>query len=143
LTVPTLDTLTVRFEADARNLLQDLTALETRLDHLQQGKIVSFPGASELEMKLTVTADQAISRALSTAGDTLSAAVLSHEAQFSAALSHAQSALSDALSQAVNKIASSIHITVPVYVDGQKVASAAVKNIRQQSVSRGTPVALG
>lgn len=141
--MPTLDTLTVRFEADARNLLHDLSALESRLDRLQTGRTVAFPTASELEMRLTVTADQSISRALAGAGDVLANAVLSHETQFSAALSQAQSALADALSAAVDKIASSIHITAPVYIDGQKLADATVKNIRQQSVTRGSYVALG
>lgn len=135
--MPTLDTLTVRFEADARNLLHDLSALETRLDRLQQGKSVAFPTASELEMRLTVTADQAISRALAGAGDTLAGAVLSHETQFAAALSEAQEALSRALNAAVERLASSIQITVPVHVDSQKLATATVQSIRQQSVTRG------
>lgn len=140
--MPTLDTLTVRFEADARHLLSDLTAMETRLDALQQGKNVTFPGASDLAVHLTVTADQAISRALATAGDTLANAVHAHESQFAASLSQAQAALADALTAAVNKLASSISVTVPVYVDGQKVATAAVKNIRQQSLTRGSYVTL-
>lgn len=140
--MPTLDTLTVRFEADARNLLHDLSALEARLDRLQTGKAVAFPSAAELEMRLTVTADQAISHALAGAGNTLSAAVLSHEEQFSAALAQSQSALADALSRAVDKLAASLHITVPVYVDGRKVADAALKSIRRQSVSRGAFVTL-
>lgn len=135
--MPTLDTLTVRFEADARNLLHDLSALETRLDHLQQGRSVAFPSTAELELKLTVTADQAISRALAGAGDALAGAVLSHEVQFSAALSEAQEALSHALNAAVEKLASSIQITVPVHIDSKKLATATVQGIRQQSVSRG------
>lgn len=141
--MPTLETLTVCLEADARKLMNDLSALETRLDHLQQGKNIAFPHASDLEMRLTVAADQSISRALQNAGDTLSQAVLSHEAQFSAALAQAQSALTAALQGAVDKLASSIHITVPVSVDGQRLATAAVKNIRQQSITRGTITALG
>lgn len=141
--MPTLETLTVCLEADARKLMNDLSALETRLDHLQQGKSVAFPHASDLEMRLTVAADQSISCALQSAGDTLSQAVLSHEAQFSAALAQAQSALTAALQGAVDKLASSIHITVPVSVDGQRLATAAVKNIRQQSITRGTITALG
>ncbi|MBR6787338.1 MAG: hypothetical protein IKM26_05415 [Clostridia bacterium] len=141
--MPTLDTLTVRFEADARNLLNDLSALETRLDRLQMGRAVAFPSASELEMRLTVTADQAISHALSGAGDVLAHAVQAHEVQFSAALSQAQAALADTLSAAVDKLASSIRITAPVYIDGQKLADATVKNIRQQSITRGSYVALG
>ena len=140
--MPTLDTLTVRFEADARHLLSDLTAMETRLDALQQGKNVTFPGASDLAVQLTVTADQAISRALATAGDTLATAVHAHESLFAASLSQAQAALADTLTAAVNKLASSISVTVPVYVDGQKVATAAVKNIRQQSLTRGSYVTL-
>lgn len=141
--MPTLDTLTVRFEADARALLHDLTALETRLDHLQQGRAVAFPQASELEMRLTVAADQAIFHALQGAGDTLSAAVLSHEAQFSTALSQAQNALASALQNAVDKLISSIQITVPVSIDGQRLATATVKNIRQQSIARGAYMTLG
>ena len=140
--MPTLDTLTVCFEADARNLMQDLDALEMRMDQLQRGKSVAFPSASELEMQLTVVADHAVSQALSTAGDTLAQAVLSHETQFSAALAQAETALTDALSRAVDKLASSIHITVPVSIDGQKVAAATVKNIRQQSLTRGSMVTL-
>lgn len=135
--MPTLDTLTVRFEADARNLLHDLSALETRLDRLQQGKSVAFPSASELELRLTVTADQAISRALAGAGDQLKNAVISHETQFAAALSEAQEALAHALSAAVDRLASSIQITVPVHVDSKKLTTATVQNIRQQSVTRG------
>lgn len=140
--MPTLDTLTVRFEADARQLLNDLSALETRLDRLQTGRTVAFPSASELEMRLTVTADQAISHALRGAGDTLANAVSGHEVHFSDALAKAQSALADALANAVDKLTASLHITVPVYVDGQKLASATLKNIRQQSVSRGAYVTL-
>ena len=141
--MPTLETLTVCLEADARKLMNDLTALETRLDHLQQGKSVAFPHASDLEMRLTVAADQSISRALHSAGDALSQAVLSHETQFSAALAQSQNALVSALQSAVDKLAASIHITVPVSVDGQRLATAAVKNIRQQSITRGSFTALG
>ena len=140
--MPTLDTLTVRLEADARQLMHDLTALETRLDRLQQGRAFSFPPASELEMRLTVAADQSIARALQNAGDMLSQAVLSHEAQFSAALSQAQNAMAAALQSAVDRLASSIRITVPVSIDGQRLATATVKNIRQQSIARGSFTAL-
>ena len=140
--MPTLDTLTVRLEADARQLMHDLTALETRLDRLQQGRAFSFPQASELEMRLTVAADQSIARALQNAGDMLSQAVLSHEAQFSAALSQAQNAMAAALQSAVDRLASSIRITVPVSIDGQRLATATVKNIRQQSIARGSFTAL-
>lgn len=140
--MPTLDTLTVRLEADARSLLSDLTTLETRLDRLQQGKSAAFPRASELELRLTVAADQAISHALQGAGDTLSQAVLRHETQFAAALNQAQSAMTAALQNAVDRLASSIQITVPVSIDGQKLATATVKNIRQQSIARGTYAAL-
>lgn len=139
----TLETLTVCLEADARRLMNDLTALETRLDHLQQGRSVAFPHASDLEMRLTVAADQSIARALQSAGDTLSQAVLSHETQFSAALAQAQNALVSALQNAVDRLASSIHITVPVSIDGQRLAAATIKNIRQQSIARGSLVALG
>lgn len=140
--MPTLDTLTVRFEADARALLSDLNALETRLDQLQQGRNIAFPHASELEMRLTVSADQAISRALAGAGDQLSQAVSNHEKQFSTALSQAQNALAAALQKAVDKLASSIQITVPVTIDGQKLATATLRNIRQQSIARGSYMAL-
>ena len=88
-------------------------------------------------MRLTVTADQAISRALAGAGDTLANAVLSHETQFAAALSEAQQALSHALNAAIERLASSIQITVPVHVDSKKLTTATVQNIRQQSVTRG------
>lgn len=141
--MPTIETLTVRLEADAQSLLQDLSALETRLDQLQQGKIIAFPRASDLELRLTVAADQAISHALQSAGDTLSQAVLSHEAQFSAALSQAQSAMASALQSAADKLASAIQITVPVSIDGQRLATATIKNIRRQSIARGSYVALG
>ncbi len=141
--MPTLETLTVCLEADARKLMNDLTALETRLDHLQQGRSISFPQASELEMRLTVAADQAVSRALRGAGDTLSQAVLSHETQFAAALAQSQNALVAALQGAVDKLASSIHITVPVSVDGQRLAAATVRNIRQQAITRGSAATLG
>lgn len=140
--MPTLDTLTVCFEADAKSLMQDLDALEMRLDQLQLGRSVAFPSTSDLEMRLTVAADQSISQALSTAGDTLSQAVLSHETQFAAALAQAENALADALSRAVDKLASSIRITVPVSIDGKKVADATIKNIRQQSLSRGSMMTL-
>lgn len=140
--MPTLDTLTVRFEADARNLLNDLTALETRLDRLQTGRSIAFPSTSELEMRLTVAADQAISHALAGAGNVLASAVRDHDVQLSASLSQAQAALADALAAAVDRLASSIHITAPVYIDGQKLADATVKNIRQQSITRGSYAAL-
>ena len=134
----TLDTMTVRFEADARSLLSDLNALENRLDRLREGEAVSFPSLSDLQLRLTVAADEAISRALSGAGHTLSQAVLSHEAQFSRSLTQSQKALSGALQKAADKMASSIRVTVPVYVDGQKVAQAVIGRLRRQSVSEGS-----
>jgi len=136
--MPTLDTMTVRFEADARNLLNDLNALETQLNRLQEGKTVSFPSLSDLQLRLTIAADEAVSRALSGAGHTLSQAIQSHETQFSQALAQSQKSLASALQKAADKVASSIRVTVPVYVDGQKVANAVIGKLRRQSVSGGS-----
>ena len=76
-----LDTLCVRLEAEAGSLFQDLDTLEHRLTALrgQSGQRVSLP--AELEMRLSVTADEAIAGALRGAGDALSAAVQGHDVQ--------------------------------------------------------------
>ena len=134
----TLDTMTVRFEADARALLGDLDTLESQLDRLQEGKTVSFPSLSDLQLRLTVAADEAVSRALSGAGQTLAQAVDSHEVKLAQALNQSQKALAAALQSAADKMASSIRITVPVSVDGQKVANAVINKLRLQSVSGGS-----
>ena len=134
----TLDTMTVRFEADARALLGDLNALETRLNQLQEGKSVSFPSLSDLQLRLTIAADEAVTRALSGAGYTLSQAIQSHETHLSQALAQSQKSLAGALQKAADKMASSIRITAPVYVDGQKVANAVISRLHRQSVSGGS-----
>ena len=89
----TLDTLCVRLEAEAGSLFQDLDTLEHRLTALrgQSGQRVSLP--AELEMRLSVTADEAIAGALRGAGDTLSAAVQGHDVQLGGALAEAQQAM--------------------------------------------------
>ena len=88
----TLDTLCVRLEAEAGSLFQDLDTLEHRLTALrgQSGQRVSLP--AELEMRLSVTADEAIAGALRGAGDTLSAAVQGHDVQLGGALAEASPA---------------------------------------------------
>lgn len=93
----TLDTLCVRLEAEAGSLFQDLDTLEHRLTALrgQSGQRVSLP--AELEMRLSVTADEAIAGALRGAGDTLSAAVQGHDVQLGGALAEAQQAMAAAL----------------------------------------------
>lgn len=135
--MPNLDTLTVRFEADARALMRDLDSLDQRLDRLQEGKTVAFPSFSSLEMRLTVAADEAISRALQGAGDRLSQAVTLHETAFSAALSDAQRQLAAALDHAVSRLSSSIQVTVPVSIDGARLSTHVAKRLREQSSISG------
>lgn len=123
----TLDTLTVRFEADAKALFDSLDTVSDRLNALRAGSTNVLPAMGDIQMQLTVTADEAISRALANAGSMLSAAVLSHEEQFASALSASQQAMAAALQSAAQQLASSIQITVPVAINGQQVATATEK----------------
>lgn len=137
----TLDTLCVRLEAEAGSLFQDLDTLEHRLTALrgQSGQRVSLP--AELEMRLSVTADEAIAGALSGAGDTLSAAVQGHDVQLGGALAEAQQAMAAALQSAVNKLSASLNVNVPVYIDSTRVANAVVNQVRRRLVSGGRSLA--
>lgn len=135
--MPNLDTLTVRLEADAQALMKDLDSLDQRLDRLQEGKTVSLPAFSALEMRLTVAADEAISRSLNGAGEALSQAVLQHETAFSAALADAQRQLAAALERAVERLSSRIEITVPVSIDGARLTTHVISRLREQSVGSG------
>ena len=136
----TLDTLCVRLEAEAGSLFQDLDTLEHRLTALrgQSGQRVSLP--AELEMRLSVTADEAIAGALRGAGDTLSAAVQGH-VQLGGALAEAQQAMAAALQSAVNKLSASLNVNVPVYIDSTRVANAVVNQVRRRLVSGGRSLA--
>ena len=137
----TLDTLCVRLEAEAGSLFQDLDTLEHRLTALrgQSGQRVSLP--AELEMRLSVTADEAIAGALRGAGDTLAAAVLGHDVQLGGALAEAQQAMAAALQSAVNKLSASLNVNVPVYIDSTRVANAVVNQVRRRLVSGGRSLA--
>lgn len=137
----TLDTLCVRLEAEAGSLFQDLDTLEHRLTALrgQSGQRVSLP--AELEMRLSVTADEAIAGALRGAGDTLSAAVQGNDVQLGGALAEAQQAMAAALQSAVNKLSASLNVTVPVYIDSTRVANAVVNQVRRRLVSGGRSLA--
>ena len=137
----TLDTLCVRLEAEAGSLFQDLDTLEHRLTALrgQSGQRVSLP--AELEMRLSVTADEAIAGALRGAGATLSAAVQGHDVQLGGALAEAQQAMAAALQSAVNKLSASLNVTVPVYIDSTRVANAVVNQVRRRLVSGGRSLA--
>lgn len=137
----TLDTLCVRLEAEAGSLFQDLDTLEHRLTALrgQSGQRVSLP--AELEMRLSVTADEAIAGALRGAGDTLAAAVQGHDVQLGGVLAEAQQAMAAALQSAVNKLSASLNVTVPVYIDSTRVANAVVNQVRRRLVSGGRSLA--
>ena len=137
----TLDTLCVRLEAEAGSLFQDLDTLEHRLTALrgQSGQRVSLP--AELEMRLSVTADEAIAGALRGAGDTLAAAVQGHDVQRGGALAEAQQAMAAALQSAVNRLSASLNVTVPVYIDSTRVANAVVNQVRRRLVSGGRSLA--
>ena len=137
----TLDTLCVRLEAEAGSLFQDLDTLEHRLTALrgQSGQRVSLP--AELEMRLSVTADEAIAGTLRGAGDTLAAAVQGHDVQLGGALAEAQQAMAAALQSAVNKLSASLNVTVPVYIDSTRVANAVVNQVRRRLVSGGRSLA--
>lgn len=137
----TLDTLCVRLEAEAGSLFQDLDTLEHRLTALrgQSGQRVSLP--AELEMRLSVTADEAIVGALRGAGDTLAAAVQGHDVQLGGALAEAQQAMAAALQSAVNRLSASLNVTVPVYIDSTRVANAVVNQVRRRLVSGGRSLA--
>ena len=137
----TLDTLCVRLEAEAGSLFQDLDTLEHRLTALrgQSGQRVSLP--AELEMRLSVTADEAIAGAPRLAGDALSAAVQGHDVQLGGALAEAQQAMAAALQSAVNKLSASLNVTVPVYIDSTRVANAVVNQVRRRLVSGGRSLA--
>lgn len=137
----TLDTLCVRLEAEAGSLFQDLDTLKHRLTALrgQSGQRVSLP--AELEMRLSVTADEAIAGALRGAGDTLAAAVQGHDVQLGGVLAEAQQAMAAALQSAVNKLSASLNVTVPVYIDSTRVANAVVNQVRRRLVSGGRSLA--
>ena len=137
----TLDTLCVRLEAEAGSLFQDLDTLEHRLTALrgQSGQRVSLP--AELEMRLSVTADEAIAGALRGAGDTLSAAVQGHDVQLGGALAEAQQAMAAALQSAANKLSASLNVNVPVYTDSTRVANAVVNQVGRRLVSGGRSLA--
>ena len=137
----TLDTLCVRLEAEAGSLFQDLDSLEDRLTALrgQSGQRVALP--AELEMRLNVTADEAIAGALRGAGDTLAAAVQGHDVQLGGALAAAEQAMAAALQSAVNRLSASFNVTVPVYIDSTRVANAVIGRVRQQLVSGGRSLA--
>lgn len=137
----TLDTLCVRLEAEAGSLFQDLDTLEHRLTALrgQSGQRVSLP--AELEMRLSVTADEAIAGALRGAGDTLAAAVQGHDVQLGGVLAEAQQAMAAALQSAVNRLSASLNVTVPVYIDSTRVANAVVNQVRRRLVSGGRSLA--
>lgn len=132
-----LDTLAVRFEADASALFRSLDTLDARLSALRRQSAAPVSLPAMLEMRLTVAADDAISRSLSGAGQTLSEAVRAHDAAFSGALADAQHAMAAALQSAVDKLAASITVTVPVNIDGQRLVSATLANLRRRSVSQG------
>lgn len=155
----TLDTLSVRFEADTAALFSSLDALETRLNALRSTNEMPLSLSQEIETRLTVTADEAVSRALNGAGERLSQAVEhhdaayasalaaagerlvqaidSHEVAFGSALAAAENALAAALQSAVSQLQNAINITIPVSVDGYRLGSAALKGIKQQSLAAG------
>lgn len=137
----TLDTLTVRFEADAEALFRGIDTLETRLASLKTEHTLPGGGLLDIQTRLTVTADEAIARALSGAGQTLSDAVRREDAALARSLDSAQGALCDALRGAVSQLASSINITVPVSIDGYQLGQAAVRGIRRVSLSQGMHMA--
>lgn len=138
----TLDTLTIRFEADAENLFAGLTALETRLNSLKGDGEIFSNGELNLSARLSAVSDEAITGALSRAGETLAQAVRAQDIRAADAVSGARAQLSAALEAAVDKIASSIHITVPVSVDGYRLGLAAVRGIRRVAAAQGTASAL-
>ncbi len=133
----TLDTLTVSFEADAEGLFSSLDALDARLTALRAQGAQQINLNHEIETLLTVTADDAISRALSGAGDRLSSAIEAHEIAFGAALAGAERAMADALQAAVNRLSSAINITVPVSVDGYRLGTAALRGLQRQALGSG------
>lgn len=137
-----LDTLSVRFEADANALFHTLDDLDTRLNALKRGGNIAVSLSHEIETLLTVTADGAIARSLENAGDTLAKAVRDHDLAFESALAQAENAMAGALQAAVNKLAASINVTIPVSVDGYRLGTAAVKGLKRQSLAKGKMVSL-
>jgi len=133
--VSTLETLTVRFEADADAFFQSADALEKRLAAIKSASPVRLP--LDLETRLTVAADGAISAALSGAGDTLAQAVRDHEVSFQSALSDDRRQLAAALESAVSRSVSNISVTIPVTVSGSTVTTAAVRSLRERMLSQG------
>lgn len=134
----TLDTLSVRFEADAGAVFAVLDGLSARLESLRGAGSAHFTLTHEIETLLTATADGAISHALSDAGERLSSAVRDHEVSLDRALSAAQNVLAAALQSAVNKLAASINVTDPLNVDGYRLATAALRGLRLQEVASGS-----
>lgn len=137
----TLDTLCVRFEAEAGDLFNSLDSIESRVAALREGGDAAVTLPADIEMRLCVAADEAISAALRGAGDTLSDAVAGHDVQFGAALAAAQQAMAAALQSAVNRLSASFNVTVPVYVDSTRVANAALGKIKQRLLSSGRSLA--
>lgn len=133
----TLDTLSLRFEAETAPLFSDLDSLETRLQALANPHEMPLSLTQELDTRLTVTADEAIQSALSGAGERLAQAVESHEAAFDRALAAAEHSMATALEAAVSRIQSAIHITVPVNLDGYRVGQAVLNGLRRQSLAQG------
>ncbi|MBQ7455202.1 MAG: hypothetical protein IJS53_02055 [Clostridia bacterium] len=133
----TLDTLTVRFEADAADLLGSLDDVDRRLKALRDQRTIPLTLAGQIETRLTVAADEAISRALSGAGERLSQAVEGHEAAFGQALAAAEQAMGAALQSAVRSLQNSVNITIPLYVDGARLTTAVVRGLRQQTLTQG------
>lgn len=137
-----LDTLAVRFEADAGELFASLDAIDARLLALRSSGEQPVTLPLEWQAQLTVTADEAISHALSSAGDTIAEAIRAHDVAFSDALADAQRAMAGALQSAADKLASSITITVPVNIDGQRLADATISNLRRRSLSQGMQISI-
>lgn len=137
----TLDTLCVRFEAEAGDLFNSLDSIESRIAALREGGDTAATLPAEIEMRLCVAADEAISSALRGAGDTLSDAVAGHEVQLGASLAAAQQAMAAALQSAVNRLSASFNVTVPVYIDSTRVANAALGKIKQRLLSSGRSLA--
>lgn len=138
----TLDTLTIRFEADAEHLFRGIDALETRLNAIKGEGELFTGGELNLHARLTAVNDEAIRDALSQAGNTLAQAVQAQDARAADAMTRAEDSLCAALRSAADTIISSIHITVPLTVDGYKLGQAAISGIRRVAASQGTASAI-
>lgn len=129
-----IETLTVRFEADAAPFFKSAEEIEQRLRSLRQG---GAPVPLEMETRLTVAADSAIRRALEGAGETLAEAVRAHDISLGNALAGAERELADALRSAVRQAVSAITITVPVTVSGTAVSSAGARDTKVKTLLQG------